>query len=83
MARGINDEHERAHASDDKHEIDDCKAVGGTDKALRVIGVHAKDPDKHEWIPLSQIHDDSEVYEPGHEGTLVVKGWFARKNGWA
>jgi len=79
VARGIRDDD---HDEDEKHEINDCKAVGGTEKALRVLGVHAKDPHKHEWIPRSVIHDDSEVFDEGHEGTLVVKLWFAEKQGW-
>lgn len=29
------------------------------------------------WIPKSQIDDDSEVYEEGHEGTLVIPLWLA------
>jgi hypothetical protein len=35
-----------------------------------------------EWVPKSQIHDDSEVYEGNHQGYLVVKLWFAEKRGW-
>lgn len=35
------------------------------------------------WIPKSCVHDDSEVWEPGHAGRLVVKSWFAEKQGWA
>jgi hypothetical protein len=31
------------------------------------------------WIPQSQIHEDSEVYQDGDEGTLVVSEWFAEK----
>lgn len=31
------------------------------------------------WVPKSQIHDDSEVWEDGKEGTLVVSIWFAEK----
>jgi hypothetical protein len=34
------------------------------------------------WIPQSVIHDDSEVYKAGTEGSLVVKYWFAEKEGW-
>jgi hypothetical protein len=29
------------------------------------------------WIPTSQIHDDSEVYKAGTEGTLVIPRWVA------
>lgn len=35
------------------------------------------------WIPKSVIHDDSEVYQEGHEGRLVLAGWFADKEGLA
>jgi hypothetical protein len=31
------------------------------------------------WIPKSVIHDDSEVYEDGHEGTLIVQTWWAEE----
>jgi hypothetical protein len=73
MTRGIRDEDH-----DDKHEIDDCKAVGSTDKALRV-----ETPDHgNVWVPKSVIHDDSEVYDEGHEGRLVVRAWWAEKQGW-
>jgi hypothetical protein len=34
------------------------------------------------WVPKSVVHDDSEVYEEGHEGVLVVQQWFAEKEGW-
>jgi hypothetical protein len=36
------------------------------------------------WIPKSAIHDDSEVFnaEENREGLLVVKSWFAKKEGW-
>lgn len=33
------------------------------------------------WVPKSVIHDDSEVYEEGHEGTLIVKRWWAEEKG--
>lgn len=33
------------------------------------------------WIPKSQITDDSEVYETGTEGTLVVTEWIAEQKG--
>jgi len=34
-------------------------------------------------VPQSAIHDNSEVYEPGNEGDLVVLMWLARARGWA
>lgn len=33
------------------------------------------------WVPFSVIHDDSEVFEPGHEGNVVVHEWWADKQG--
>jgi len=53
------------------------ECIRETDRALLV---RLEDGDEH-WIPKSVIHDDSEVYELGGEGTLVVQGWFARKEG--
>lgn len=47
-----------------------------TDKALLV----EIDGDEH-WIPKSQIDDDSEVYQEGDEGELVVSMWLAEQKG--
>lgn len=47
------------------------------------ILVEAPDFDEPEWIPQSQVDDDSEVYERGTEGTLIVTDWLAEKRGWA
>ena len=33
-------------------------------------------------IPVSQIDDDSEVYEVGHEGELVITEWLAGQREW-
>lgn len=41
--------------------------------------------DEPKWVPISQIHDDSEVFsdrEGYNEGTLVVTRWLARNEGW-
>ncbi len=35
-----------------------------------------------EWIPQSQVHEDSEVYTIGTDGSLIVSDWFAEKRGW-
>jgi hypothetical protein len=63
----------------DIHSISDAKCIAETDQAIRVT---APDFDAPEWIPKSAIHDDSEIYELGGEGTLVVAEWLARKRGW-
>lgn len=33
------------------------------------------------WVPKSQIHEDSEVFERGGEGLLVVSKWWAKRQG--
>ena len=33
------------------------------------------------WIPKSHIHDDSEVYEMGTNGRLVITQWIAEQKG--
>jgi hypothetical protein len=33
------------------------------------------------WIPNTVVHDDSEVYQAGHEGELVLHAWWAEKEG--
>ena len=33
------------------------------------------------WIPQSQIDEDSEVYQEGDEGTLVITEWIAEQKG--
>jgi len=37
------------------------------------------------WIPYSQVHDDSTVYEktdPGETEELVIPLWLAEAKGW-
>lgn len=57
--------------------FEDCVSLRETEKALLVdisgIG--------ETWVPKSQIHADSEVYEPNQEGALVVMEWFADRLG--
>lgn len=33
------------------------------------------------WIPKSQVHADSEAYELGTDGTLIIPEWLADKKG--
>lgn len=55
------------------------RATAETARALRVSlqegGVH--------WLPKSIVHDDSEVYELGHAGKVVVEEWWADANGFS
>lgn len=56
--------------------IEDVEATGETDLALYC----EVDDDEGFWVPKSLIDDDSEVYEKGHVGKLVIPLWFAEKN---
>ncbi len=33
------------------------------------------------FIPKGAVHDDSEVFEPGHEGKLVIPYYLAEEKG--
>ncbi len=59
--------------------IADAKCILVRGKAILV---EAHDFDQAEWIPQSQITDDSEVWREGDEGTLEITDWWARKKGW-
>ena len=63
--------------SDETAEIEDVHCVNTTEKAIRIRTAG----DDYYWIPQSVIHDDSEVFDIGDHGTLVVAEWFAVKEG--
>jgi len=56
--------------------IEDVHCRKATEKAICVkipeLGID-------QWIPQSQIDDDSEVYKEGDVGTLVISEWIAEK----
>lgn len=56
------------------YEVGQARCVRATPKALllKIDGVG------EEWVPRSQIHDDSEVYDEDHNGTLVVLSTLRR-----
>ncbi len=66
------------HRDDGGFEVGEAECVHDSGKALkcRIDGVG------EEWVPQSQIHDDSEVYGNGDRGTLVVSTWYAEQKGW-
>jgi hypothetical protein len=73
MTRGFLDDDEREA---DTVSFDDVRAITASDHALCVEiegQVH--------WLPQSQIHADSEVFEIGHYGKLVITRWIAEKKG--
>lgn len=59
--------------------LEECYCQHRTEKAILVI---LPDGDE-QWIPISQIDDDSEVYDDDkhRSGTLMVTRWFADKEG--
>jgi hypothetical protein len=74
--------------SDDRavtYEFENVRCTKRTDKAIYVeapdldpIPCRKSDLDRC-WLPLSAVHDDSEVYEVGHHGKLVVHAWIVDK----
>lgn len=62
-------------------EIEDCYGKKETQKgksdegALLVVLPNGDE----EWIPKSQIHEDSEVYKEGTDGKLIVAKFIADK----
>ena len=57
-------------------DFENVEALRDTKKALL-----CKIDGQELWVPKSQIHDDSEVWEVGHEGKLVVTEWWAMQKG--
>lgn len=57
----------------------------GSGKSLRVsktgLALEVKFADCTRWIPLSVIHDDSEVWQMGQEGNVVVSHSWADSKG--
>lgn len=51
-------------------------------KNKKSILVDAPDFDEPEWIAVSQIDEDSEVYKVGTSGDLIITEWLARYRGW-
>lgn len=77
----------RRDEEDEGVRFEKCVATVETAKALLVRcdddGDAAKFNEKPEgrWLPKSCIHDDSEVNSKDDKGMLVVKTWFAKKEG--
>jgi len=50
----------------------------GKKETLKALLVELEDG-REVWVPKSVIDDDSEVYEEGSEGKLVLASWFCKK----
>lgn len=59
-----------------------------TGKAFRVQLLSQKGVDltggAFQWIPVDQVHDDSEAYDlrENKEGEMIVTHWIAKERGW-
>ncbi len=60
------------------YSIENCEVVKDTGKAILVESPELEEP---LWVPQSQVHPDSEIWEEGQKGTLVISEWFAEKAG--
>lgn len=58
---------------------ENVECIEETPAAIRVQATESK---KRFWVPKSVLHDDSETYKMGTDGTLIVAEWFAEKEGW-
>lgn len=58
----------------DEHvDFDNVVVRDESDEAIKV----ELDDGRIVWIPKSLVHDDSEAYELGTDGTLYIPEWFA------
>lgn len=65
---------------DEKHlKIPECECMAATPKAIKVRSPHL--PNMEEWFPETQVHDDSEVFEKGDTGDLIITKWIANQKG--
>ena len=68
--------------SDEACSLGKGKVLRQTEKAI-LFEPEDTDVDQF-WVPKSVVHDDSEVWEDAddkREGELIVKQWWAEKNG--
>jgi hypothetical protein len=70
VTRGFRDEDEPRESV----RLANVKALRGSDKALLCLI-----DGEQIWIPQSQITDDSEVFEAGGTGDLVITKWLAEQ----
>jgi hypothetical protein len=62
---------------DDKNVIlKGVKVLKETEKALLV---ESKETGEEHWMPKSQIHDDSDVFQDEDEGDMIVSKWLANE----
>lgn len=75
-----NDRQKRTIMNDeDTFTIEKAYCTYDSGKALKI---HAECFDEPVWVPHSQIHDNSEVFQKEDSGNLVVTMWFAEQRSW-
>ena len=57
----------------------EAKGIRATDRAVLI----KFDDGNEDWIPRTQISTESEVYDKGTEGTVVITKWLAEQRNWA
>lgn len=57
--------------------VPDVEVLRQTRRAILVT-----DGDTETWVPLSVVLPESEVFEEGDTGDLLVADWFGEKQGW-
>lgn len=57
-------------------EFEDAECVAETTDAI-CVNIDGKEI----WFPKTHVDADSEVYEKGGEGTLIVTQWIAEQKG--
>jgi hypothetical protein len=67
-------------SKDDPITLEKATVLRGSSKAVLVRFEHEGES-RTEWFPLSQVHDDSEVWNVGDEGVMLVTRWIASEKG--
>jgi hypothetical protein len=80
MARGYLSEDRPASFRDDSEGVARFEGVTGVAATKIAVLVRLATGFQY-WVPQSVIHDDSEVFAAGQKGALIVKAWFAQKQG--
>ena len=82
MVRGFRDEDRSRHRDDDRDPVEIADATAERETKLALLCVFKQGKKIVEkWIPKSQITEDSEVWEPGQSGKLIITGWLAEREG--
>ena len=64
----------------DKVEFENTVVVCKSKSGLALL-VRFEDQEEPQWMPQSQIDDDSEVFDEGQSGLLIVSRWIAEEKG--